>query len=80
MGRKRMGRGGKGRGETGRVEEKLHHCVACVCSPQFASRAKKVKNRPVVNEVRERTPESGFRAVALTGSGGCGLSLAGVGG
>ena len=58
MGRKRMGRGGKGRGETGRVEEKLHHCVACVCSPQFASRAKKVKNRPVVNEVRERTPLS----------------------
>ena len=31
MGRIRMGRGGKGRGETGRVEEKLHHCVACVC-------------------------------------------------
>ena len=29
--------------------------VLDVCFPQFASRAKKVKNRPVVNEVCERT-------------------------
>ena len=32
--------------------------VLHVCFPQFASRAKKVKNRPVVNEVCETTPLS----------------------
>ena len=51
-GREGARRGGEGQGE-GTMCTVLH-----VCFPQFASRAKKVKNRPVVNEVCERTPLS----------------------
>lgn len=55
-----MGRrweGGMGRGEEWRQGEwkRSFITVLHVYSPQFASRAKKVKNRPVVNEVHERT-------------------------
>ena len=46
--------GGRGGGTGGGDDV---YSVTCVF-PQFASRAKKVKNRPVVNEVCERTPLS----------------------
>ena len=51
------GREGMGRGEEGRQGEWKRNFITVlhVYSPQFASRAKKVKNRPVVNEVHERT-------------------------
>ena len=57
-GRDWEGREGEGRERERKGEWTMCITVLHVCSPQFASRAKKVKNRPVVNEVCEGTPLS----------------------